>query len=325
MKAWEELTERGKFRRLRPLAETALREYDLDVRRISFVGGFTNVIFRVDADQGTFALRIDYMQDHTDVNVAVELEWLAALTAETDIDVARVLPARDGGPFVYAGAPGVPAERRCVLFEWIPGKPLADGASPERFHQLGVLSAQLRLHGARFKPKHRPMAWDRVFYWNEEFDPVVYDRPEHAHHFTGRRMGVMEEALEVAGQAFHRLDQDALQVLHGDLHPWNVHVKGRRMIALDFEDVMWAHPVQDVAITLFYGRDDPQYGEQRAAFAEGYSAIAPWPESYPGEIEHFMAARTLMFVNLVLNIGSDIEEFYPGFFKRLEDFLEAWG
>ena len=67
-----------------------------------------------------------------------------------------------------------------------------------------------------------------------------------------------------------------------------------------------------------------EVGGQRAAFTEGYSAIAVWPEAYAGEIEHFMAARTLMFVNFILNIGSDIDEFYPAFFSRLEAFLEAW-
>ena len=132
-------------------------------------------------------------------------------------------------------------------------------------------------------------------------------------------------ALEVVGKAFGRLRQGEAQVLHGDLHPWNVHVKGKRMIAFDFEDVMWGHRVQDVAITLFYERDQPGYADLRAAFTEGYSAIAVWPESYDGEVDHFMAARTLMFVNFILNIGSDVDEFYPAFFTRLESFLEAWG
>ncbi|NND01495.1 MAG: phosphotransferase [Acidimicrobiia bacterium] len=324
MKPWELLTERGKYRRLRSLAMAALQSYAIDVRRLSFVGGFTNAIYRVDAAQGSYAIRIDYMQDHTDENAQVELEWVAALGAETELDVCHVVPARDGRHSVYAGAPGVPGERRCVLFEWIPGKPLAEDLTPERYHQLGVLSAQLHLHGAHFEPSIRPMPWDQVFYWPEEFDPVVYNLPKSARHFGGNRTAVMEKALATAARAFARLDPADAQVLHGDLHPWNVHVKGKRMIALDFEDVMWGDRVQDVAITLFYERDHDAYADLRAAFTEGYSAIAPWPEHYEGEVEHFMAARTLMFVNFILNIGSDVDEFYPVFFRRLEGFLEAW-
>ena len=324
MRAWEELTERGKFRRLRTLAGAALDSYELVPQRLSFVGGFTNAIYRVDASEGTFALRIDYMQDHTDENAQVELEWLAALEADTDLDVCRVVPARDGRVAVHAAAPGVPGERRCVLFEWIPGKPLDEALTPERYHQLGVLSAQLHLHGARFEPSIRPMPWDKVFYWPEEFDPVVYDQPENLHHFSGNRMEVMDKALAIVNDAFVKLDPAEAQVLHGDLHPWNVHIKGKRMIAFDFEDVMWGNRVQDIAITLFYERDQPGYADLRSAFTEGYSAIASWPENYEGEIEHFMAARTLMFVNFILNIGSDVEEFYPAFFRRLEAFLDAW-
>lgn len=324
MKPWEELTERGRYRRLRPMAMAALDAYSLQVHRLSFVGGFTNAIYRVDAAEGTFALRIDYMQDHTDENAQVELEWVAALAAETDVDVCRVVPDKRGRRSVYAGAQGVPGERRCVLFEWIPGKPLAEELTPQRYHQLGVLSAQLHLHGARFAPSIRPMAWDTIFYWPEELDPVTYDRPENARFFTGNRMDIMNRAIGATTRAFGKLAQAETQVLHGDLHPWNVHVTGKRMIALDFEDVMWGHRVQDVAITLFYERDQPSYADLRAAFTEGYAAIAPWPETYVGEIEHFMAARTLMFVNFILNIGSDVDEYYPSFFRRLEDFLAAW-
>lgn len=324
MKAWDQLTERGKYRRLRTLAGNALEAYPLNVRRLSFVGGFTNAIYKVEADEGRFALRIDYMQDHTDENAQVELEWLAALSAETDLDVCRVVPASDGRRSVYAGAPGVPGQRRSVVFEWVPGRPLGDGLTPARYHQLGILSAQLHLHGARFEPPIRPMPWDRVFYWPSDFDPVVYDKPEHADHFHGDRMTIMERALATVSPAFARLDPANAQILHGDLHPWNVHVTRKRMIAFDFEDVMWGDRVQDVAITLFYERDHPAYEDLRAAFTEGYSAVAPWPETYAGEIEHFMAARTLMFVNFTLNIDSDLDEFYPKFFARLRAFLDDW-
>jgi Ser/Thr protein kinase RdoA (MazF antagonist) len=39
---------------------------------------------------------------------------------------------------------------------------------------------------------------------------------------------------------------------------------------MDFEDVMLGYPVQDVAITLYYGQQREQYPELRDAFFEGY-------------------------------------------------------
>ena len=324
MKPWDDLTEAGRFRRLRGLAINALDHYAVTPTRLSLVGGFTNVVYRVDTAAGPLALRVDYMQDHSDENVEVELAWLEAL-ADTDLDVARVVAAEDGRTSVYASTDGVPGARRCVLFEWIPGKPLAEAISRERYFELGTISARLHAHGSTFEPPSRPMAWDRTFYWPEDVDPVVYHLPEHAHHFAGGRRATLERAIELVEPAFARIDEAENQIVHCDIHPWNVHVYYDRLIVLDFEDVAWAHPVQDVAVTLFYQQSRDDYGELRAAFRDGYETLAPWPETYLGEVDHFVMARTLMFVNLVLNLGEDPTEWFDHTFPRIEAFVKKYG
>lgn len=305
------------------MATEALRHYPITPTSMRLVGGFTNVIFRIDTATSTYALRVDYLQDHTDEDVAVELDWLVALE-ESDLDVCRVVPATSGERSVYAAATGVPEPRRCVLFEWIPGRPLAEDLTPPRYEQLGRLSASLHIAGKDYQPPHQPMAWDKVFYWQEPSDPVVYHLPEHAHHFAGGRMDILERAIDAVTPAFGRLDPKRAQIIHADLHPWNVHVARSRMIALDFEDVAWGHRVQDIAITLFYERDHPEYADLRAAFETGYRQVAPWPVEYEWQLETFMAARTIMFVNFMLNLGEDPKEFYERAFPRLERFLERF-
>ena len=49
-----------------------------------------------------------------------------------------------------------------------------------------------------------------------------------------------------------------------------------------------------------------------------------WPETSDGQIEHFMAARTIMFVNFVLNIEDEPGGYFDIAFPRLEAFLKAW-
>jgi len=295
------------------------------VTGIRSLGGFSNIIFRVDTDDGPLALRVDYQQDHSEENIAVELAWLEALAGETDLDVARVVPARNGDLSVWAGADGVPGERCCVLFEWIPGKPLDEDLTPERYRQLGLLSAGLHAHGATFDPPFQPMVWDQVFYWPPEIDPVVIWDSEYDYLFDSHRRDLLERSIAAIEPAFGRLDWKQGQIIHGDLHPWNVHVSRSRIIAFDFEDVAFGLPVQDVAITLFYNRTVPGYPELRAAFEEGYSAVAPWPVRYDGELEHFMAARTVMFINYVAHYEGASTDFYENAFPRLEHFLNAWG
>ena len=48
VKTWEELSERGKLGRMRALALRAVEQYDVEVSKLSVIGGFTNALFRVD-------------------------------------------------------------------------------------------------------------------------------------------------------------------------------------------------------------------------------------------------------------------------------------
>ena len=322
MKSWDELTEQGQYRRLRSLAVTALESYDLAVRDVSLIGGFTNVVYRVDSAKGRYALRVDLFQDHTDTNVNIELHWLRALGRDTDLHVVKPVTAADGSPYVYASGEGVPGPRRCTLFEWVPGTPIAHNLDPSTYRQLGEITAKLHDHAATYTPPSRPMAWDRVFYWPQTVDPFVLDDPRFAHHFEGRRH-VLDSSIERAEKAFGRLDRSELRVLHGDIHPWNVHQRHTQLLLLDFEDVMWAHPVQDIGITFYYRQDDPLYRSYRTAYEEGYRSVRDWPETYPGQVEDFIIARTLMFMNFILNMGDDPTEFYASVFPRLVEYLEG--
>ena len=325
MKKWGELTETGKIRRLRPLAKTALDHFPIRTERIRLVGEFTNVIFRVDTSAGPFALRVDLHQDHSDHDVENELAWLDALRRDTTIDVCRFVPAHSGDGYVYADAPDVPGPRRCVLFEWIPGKTLGENLSEDGYYRLGEISASLHIHGKTFRPPHPPLTWDRVFYWPEEVDPVVVFDDRMAKYLDGGRRQTLERCIELLEPAFARLDPGGWQLIHGDLHPWNVHLFRNRLITFDFEDITWGQPVQDVATTLFYERTNPAYPDFRAAFEAGYRSVAGWPVSYEGELEHFMAARTVMFVNYMANIQDNPSNYYDVAFPRLRKFLADWG
>lgn len=321
---WTSLSEAGQIHRLRTLTFAALERYPIEPQQLRLIGGFTNVLFRVETSDGPLALRVDLHRDHSDEDVVNELAWLSALAEETDLDLARAIPASDGSPYVYASIAGVPGQRRCVLFEWIPGRCLGDAPTEDGYHKLGQLSAGLHLHGAGFEPPHPPLTWDRVFYWPEKIDPVVVFDDDRAHFLGGGRREVLDRAIAQVEPAFAKLGPAEAQVIHGDLHPDNVHVYHNRLIGFDFEDVTWGHRVQDVAITLFYERAHAGYNDFRVAFEEGYRTVAPWPVTYVGELEHFMAARTIMFINYVANLHDDPTNYYDTAFPRLESYLDTW-
>lgn len=320
MKPYSHLTERGQARRLRALALAALQHYDLDVVRLRLVTNDMNGIFRVDTRSGQrFILRVSVPEGgHTREHVIAEMDWLAALARDTALSVPRPWPARDGALVVTAGAAGVPEPRLCAVFSWVPGTDLAKHLTPANLARLGELMAALHQHASGYQPPAglALLRFDRVFPFPE---PVILFEPRFADLFPPERLAVYRRAEAWAQAALHQLQAsgEPMRLLHGDLHQWNVRYARGRLSPIDFEDLMWGWPVQDIATSLYYCLEpEAAYPQLRAAFEQGYRRRAAWPERHPGEIDAFIAARGLGLVNFILNDPN------PSWLARAPEFVE---
>jgi Ser/Thr protein kinase RdoA (MazF antagonist) len=304
MRPYNTLTEHGQARRLRRLAFQALERYDLEVSRLSLVTNDLNGIFRLDVEGGEkFILRITVPEGgHTLDHVAAEMDWLTALARDTRLSVPRPIPARDGSRVVEASAPGVPEPRFCAIFTWVPGTNLAKHISPRNLSHLGELMASLHAHALTYQPPAGLdlLRFDRLFPFR---DPIVLFEPRYADLITPERRAIFQQALDWAQGSLDRLKAsgEPMRILHGDLHQWNVRYFRGLLSPIDFEDLMWGWPVQDIATSLYYFIDSEAYPTLRQAFQDGYSRHSPWPEQHAGEIDAFISARALDMVNFVLN------------------------
>ena len=52
----------------------------------------------------------------------MELEWLDAITRDTDLVVPKPIATREGELLTVATTPGVPEPRVCALFRWVKGR-----------------------------------------------------------------------------------------------------------------------------------------------------------------------------------------------------------
>ena len=138
MKPFNELTRRGKLRRLRHLSVNALEDYDLNVKWVKFLTIETNTMFKVlsEGDE-RFVLRIYSDGESTLSENQTEIFWLDALKRDTDLRISEPVPRRDGEYITIATAPGVPGEKRCVLFKWVPGRTLEENLNPDNYFKLG--------------------------------------------------------------------------------------------------------------------------------------------------------------------------------------------
>ncbi len=309
MKPYDNLTRLGKIRRLRQVALTALEQYDLQVQWVKFFIIHTNIMFQVRSKSGDrFLLRIYTDEDTTFRENQAEMFWLAALKREPDITVVEPVARRDGGFITIVTIPNVPSGRRCALFSWIPGRPLVEHLSPNNYYKLGQAMARLHIQAATLNPlpTHiQPKKWDKVFYYPNE--PVVYNTPQYSHLFPTERISLLDKVIAQANEVFADLyaDEEGQILIHSDLHYWNVHYHRGLLYLLDFEDISLGYPVQDIAVTLYYGRHTrrDQYNELKAAFKQGYSSIRNWPAANERTIATLMAARSVMFINYVARIN----------------------
>jgi Ser/Thr protein kinase RdoA (MazF antagonist) len=329
MKPYEELTRRGRLRRLRELVLKALEQYDLPVKRVRFLTTDTNTMFQIqDEDGEKYVLRIYSDEETTLRENQAEMFWLDAIKRDTSLRVTEPIARRDGEYISIVSVPGVPGERRCALFKWVPGQTLESDLSAENYYKLGRVMGRLHEHAETLKPlpeRIQPKKWDKVFYYPDE--PVVYRTREYGHLFPPERIALLEAVIERAEALFDRLyaDLEGQILIHGDLHYWNVHVYRGELYIIDFEDVMLGYPVQDVAVTLSYGRQREGYGEWRQAYQEGYESLRDWPADSEREIETLIAARSVMFINYVARIDSAPQQYIEDRCGGLQRFLEVYG
>jgi Ser/Thr protein kinase RdoA (MazF antagonist) len=220
----------------------------------------------------------------------------------------------------------VPEERYCVLFSWVPGTSLNKRLSLENMRRFGALAATLHRHAAGFHPSPELLTrarYDRVFPFEE---PAVLFTEQYASLLPASRRQIFQEAYDRVQEAIEKLKScgEPMRLLHGDLHRWNVRVYRTRLGVLDFEDMTWGWPVQDIGTTLLYFYGDEHYEIYRNAFIEGYQREADWPEREMGEVDTFIIGRNLTLANFVmLEKVPEWQEMAPRYFARVERRLRS--
>jgi Ser/Thr protein kinase RdoA (MazF antagonist) len=317
--------------RLLPLAQRVLRRYPFLTREVEHLTTHSNVMYRVVTQSGEqLVLRVGTPHANTRSNIEYEVAWLDALSKETNLDVVRPIRTAGGALIVDEYDPDLGKERACVLFTWIPGVPLGDGSGTFGYRLLGQISGSLRVHGSSWLPP-RPEGmrrWNQIFYYEPELDPVILENPLYGHLFEVKRRTTIRRASEIALKVIEESWATGTpQVVHGDLHEWNVHVVGSRLHVFDFEDTMIALPAQDIAISLFHSRRGDNREEVRAAFRRGYETVAEWPVADEYQLEGFQAARQVMLMNYAartLPMGEAIE-YLDQVMPWLDSFVNRYG
>jgi Ser/Thr protein kinase RdoA (MazF antagonist) len=304
VRPFETLSDAGKLRRVRTLAEAALRHYDLARPTLAFHGFATNVLYRVTTQSGErFVLRLAVPGWRTLEDHSAEAAWLDALARDTSVGAPRIVPTRSGAAVLPLAVPGVPGTWNALLMTWLPGRLLGHHLSERNLARLGALFAELHDHGGNWTP---PAGFTR-----RRFEHWLSRGEENR--LTAREGAATAamDALPTASRssldhidrlveaAYAAVDRRDLRVIHCDLWHDNVKLHRGSLHPFDFEDTVWGFRAHDIAMAmldLLEVTDEARYATLLGAFRQGYEAHAAWPDD---AIEPFQLGRLLWTLNWI--------------------------
>ncbi|MFT3833963.1 MAG: phosphotransferase [Micropruina sp.] len=318
-KPFADVTARTQVTRLRALARRALPSWGLDDAAVRLLHHGYNTTFRVDAADGRrFALRVNVIPTKTEAHLTAEVAWLAALSTETGLLVPTPQPTRDGAWSARVDSPDHGRALPVVLFSWLDGRNLGRSPRPRQLRATGEAMALLHEHAATWRPPTDgalPL-----------FDDVLTDLPnrfaDHPMLDAGARAVLTEAHARAQELQVRAFAAGGVIPLHADLHGGNLKWHRGRLSVFDFDDAGLGVPALDLAISIYYLRDDA-VGED--ALRQGYAAVRPLPEVDDEVFEGMVAGRNLLLVDdLLEQQNADLRAIIPAYTAASVRRLRAW-
>lgn len=334
MREFKDLTYRGKLRRIRRVAQSALEAFGIDKANLRFIRDNGNTIYRVKTKENEpideslyvtdcFALRLHWTGYHEEAAVDSELEWLAALSDE-GLPVPQPLRTLEGKLTTKVSIPEVPGTRQCSIIRWMKGRQATKSVYPWHLKAIGRLIAQFHDHASRWKP---PEGFTRRHYdtnglWGDDTG-TGYTAAEVWPNIPKQYMEDFQEITQRVQQLMDRWgkDPEVFGLIHADLGTKaNVLFHKGRAHAIDFDDSVFGYWIYDIAIPLSDWEGNAAWPAYREALLDGYQELRTIPEEQLSQLELFQAA--IRGLEIFWGTASDMR--YPGGQYWIERREEAW-
>jgi Ser/Thr protein kinase RdoA (MazF antagonist) len=316
------LSERAQRAYMRNVALDALSHYKLDDARVTLINAGFNYSYRIDTAAGEkYALRVNVNSRRSLGNLRAEVSWVEELGTSTSLWVARPQMNRDNEVITFAGLDG-DNSFATVLYSWLPGSDLNKAPSPERWYAVGAAMAKLHNHSRDWTLPSAASV--------PRLDSVTWGAEDRLHgglvSAPADDLAMLRDTWDQCASVLQRLwGNETGQLIHADLHGWNMKWYRGRLSIFDFDDCGWGLPLQDLTVTSYYIRDTMEFEE---ALLEGYRSVAALPIFSQDDYEWLVAHRNLMLLNdVVSSVTKEIQQIVPRYteatVKKIRLFLET--
>jgi Ser/Thr protein kinase RdoA (MazF antagonist) len=272
-------------------AREMLAGYGLSEVEVKCINYEFNATFSVVTGGGDkYALRINVNSTRTLENMHGEIEFVNFIARVPGLKVPRpVANSRDSYiSSIHHTESG--KEVSGILYTWLEGEEIGDEPTHDQLIEVGAAMAKMHQSSRQFKPSQAaqlPTFSDWL--WGTE-DFLLSDKSL----LTPEQFAAIKSAVEIIEADTRDLfAANPTQVIHGDLHGWNLMWHEGELFIFDFDDCGYGIPHQDIAITLYY-LDTP---EQDAAILEGYRSICELPTYTKAQMSSLLLQRRLVLLN----------------------------
>lgn len=306
-----------------PLAEAAANSYGWGDCQIESINHEFNSTFKITTAVGKkYALRINVNSLRSEANVRAELFWVKTLNEVEGLRVAKPISNLSGEFLSFYWHEEIGKDLATVAFEWIDGKEIGDTPSIESLKATGA--AMARMHEASLSTKLpngtelntlQDALWGARNNISTDKDMVVTDK------------AILQSALDVISELSDSLfKRETPQIIHADLHGWNLMWNGHEVTVFDFDDCAIGLPVQDLAVTFYY----LDIKEHENYIIEGYESVRPLPIYSQAEMATLIMQRRLILLNYLLETRNPehramVPKYLANTVERTGEFLAKYG
>lgn len=322
MSAFFDLSQDLQIKQLEHFAHDILKHYPIELALAVSINYEYNATLKIEATNGQlFALRININSPRTPENLKAEVAWVRSLAQDSRVLVPEPIANNDESFYTSIFHEASQRTLHCVLYSWLSGAELGDEPTAEQLHALGAAMATMHLASKDFScpagstlPSFIDPLWE-----TEDFllsEKSLLDSPTR---------DVISQAMDVIGSETQRLfSENQPQIIHADLHGWNVMWNNGTLAVFDFDDCGFGLPLQDLATAIYY-LDTP---EQDAVLKEGYASVAPLPKHTQRDIDMLLLQRRILLLNYLYETTnaehrSMLPEYLEETLRRVEKFLAA--
>lgn len=290
---------------------TLLSQYALARCEVKSINFEFNATFSVVTEAGEkFALRININSTRTYENMLAEVEWVRFLGRVSGVNLPRPIANNSDNYISTVFHAESDQELRAVLYTWLEGEELGDEATPSQIFKVGALMAGLHQSSKDFKltePAKLPV-FDHWLWGTEDF---LLSAKSIVPSYERKLIQEAVSFIELHTAALFAETQ--VQIIHGDLHGWNLMWHEDVVSVFDFDDCGFGIPQQDLAVAMYY-LDTP---EQEEALIQGYTSVGPLPKYTGQQMAALLIQRRLVLLNYLYETKNpEHKEMLPAYLEK---------